>query len=671
MKKIACCFIALLTAAGVAYAQLPPPPVNLTAYPIPFASPYIRGGVALTWQIAKILPPVPMSTFRVYRSVDDSLSFTYLNMTDRTGYYDLDAPPGHTYFYFVTWVWMMPDSTIRESARSNIAWLTVGPSGGEITGKIDGTVTDSVTGAPVPHSRVAFYRRNAPFLAVPEAVSDSLGHYSAVLDTGTYLVLCNPPLPLLRPVMTFVAVTIYKPKWYKDAYDASHATPVGVTDGGTDVIDFALARFIFPAPAHLKGTVRDSAGSPLKGALVVISRTPQEMPLMSSAGAPVVDLPGETFSIPDIGCVRGVAWSGTTDSSGAFDAMVFTGRSYIAMAARPGYVPQFFDHKNTPAEATIIRVGGDTSGFDFNLNPVRPPQMYTISGVVRDSSGVMVPSRIIVFPLRSNAPRPARFAFTDSLGAYAVGHLLAGRYFVLAVPFCQYAPAFYKAGAFGVIRWKDADTVTVAGNVSGINVGVVRIHSGGVATLSGRVTSGGQGLGGVNVVALDAGGTAVGYGMTDGTGSYVIDALPGGTLSLTADLVGYDGAAASISVGPSQFALSQDFSLAVTTSVSAAPGVPRAFALGQNYPNPFNPSTRMEFALPVAGSVNLRVFNLLGQEVATILNGPEGAGNYVVVWDGRDGAGREMSSGVYFYRIDVRAVGGGTYSAVRKMLLVK
>ena len=672
MKRLRYCFIALLIGAGLAHAQLPPPPANLKVFPIPFESPLFRAGAELTWQIPKILPPVPRSAFRVYRSVDDSLSFKFLDMTDATGYADFTAFAGHTYFYYVTWVWMMPDSSVRESGRSNIAWIQVGPPGGVVTGKIEGTVTDSVSGAPVPHSRVAFFRRGAPYLVVPETISDSLGRYSAVLDTGTYLVLCNPPLPLGRPVMTFAAVNIYKSKWYKDAYDPAHATPVGVTDGGTDVIDFALARFFLPAPAHLKGTVRDSAGNALKGALVVISRTLQEMPLISSAGAPVVDLPGETFSIPDIGCVRGVAWTGMTDSSGAFDAVVFTGRSYIAMAARAGFVPQFFDHKNTPAEATIIRVSGDTSGFDFNLNPFRPPHMYTLGGDVRDSSGVMVPSRIIVFPLRPFAARAARFAFTDSLGAYTVGHLLAGKYIVLAVPFGPYAPAFYKAGAFGVIRWKDADTVTVAGNVAGIDIGVVRIHCTGVATLSGVVTSGGAALEGVNVVAQDAGGNAVGYGVTDGAGAYQIDALPEGALTLTADLPGYDGAGENISVGASQFALTQDFSLSVTTSLPSSRRAPQAYALEQNFPNPFNPSTRIEFVLPAAGSVNLRVFNLLGQEVATILNGPVTAGDHVAVWDGRDAAGRGMSSGVYFYRIDVRGSdGASTYSAVRKMLLVK
>jgi hypothetical protein len=667
--------LVFISMTGIALAQLPPAPVNLTAHAVPpsSASP-LPVGVLLNWQISKLLPPVPPSTFRVYRSVDDSASFTFLNATDKTEYADPQVVEGHVYYYYVTWVWFMPDSTIRESARSNLAWVKLGPSGGEKTGKIAGTVTDSVTGKPLPGARVMFFHSHSasPVLWVPQTWADSLGHYSAVLDTGTYLIECNPPLMMGRLVMSIMPFPVYKTKWYKDAADPAHATPVQVQDSMTFTADFALARFVLPTLVHLKGTVRDSSGSPLKGALVAITRTVQEMHVMASAGEAVTNLPGETIVVDNLGCIQGVAWRGLTDSTGAFDATVLSQRSYIALAAKGGYFPQFYDHKEIPSQATIIAVTGEMSGIDFNLNPYHPPQMYSISGIVWDSAGVRVPSRIIVFPLRSFAARPARFAFSDSLGAYTVDHLLSGRYIVMAVPFGKYAPAFYKAGAFGVIRWKDADTVSVTSDVTGIDIGVVQVHSSGVATLTGRVTSNGQGLEGVNVVAEDAGGAAVGYGMTDGTGSYAIDALPEGGATLTADLVGYNSAQQMISVGASQFVLSQDFSLGVTTSVAPGTGVAQTYALQQNYPNPFNPSTRISFSLPQAGAVTLKVFNLLGQEVATLLNSQLTAGSHQMDWDGRDAAGRVLSSGVYFYRIDVKGPdGGAAYSAIKKMMLLK
>jgi hypothetical protein len=89
--------------------------------------------------------------------------------------------------------------------------------------------------------------------------------------------------------------------------------------------------------------------------------------------------------------------------------------------------------------------------------------------------------------------------------------------------------------------------------------------------------------------------------------------------------------------------------------------IPRGFALTQNFPNPFNPSTRIGYTIPSPSRVVLKVYTLLGQEVATLVNDEENAGYKSVVWDG---AG--LANGVYFYRIQA-----GAFSAVKKMLLLK
>ena len=94
--------------------------------------------------------------------------------------------------------------------------------------------------------------------------------------------------------------------------------------------------------------------------------------------------------------------------------------------------------------------------------------------------------------------------------------------------------------------------------------------------------------------------------------------------------------------------------------------VPAAFALGQNYPNPFNPNTTIDFAIPFAGHVSLKVYNSLGEEVATLVSGMLTAGEKQVMWDGKDRYGKEVSSGVYIYKIET-----GGYVASRKMLLIK
>jgi hypothetical protein len=99
-------------------------------------------------------------------------------------------------------------------------------------------------------------------------------------------------------------------------------------------------------------------------------------------------------------------------------------------------------------------------------------------------------------------------------------------------------------------------------------------------------------------------------------------------------------------------------------------GIPATYALEQNYPNPFNPSTTIRFALPEPGHVSLRVYDLLGREVRTLVDDLHGAGYASAIWDGTSGAGLPVSSGIYFVRLEV-AGGGQPFTAHRRMLLVK
>ena len=94
--------------------------------------------------------------------------------------------------------------------------------------------------------------------------------------------------------------------------------------------------------------------------------------------------------------------------------------------------------------------------------------------------------------------------------------------------------------------------------------------------------------------------------------------------------------------------------------------IPSDFSLSQNYPNPFNPVTKLDYNLPLRSSVNISIYNVLGQEIKTLVNGVKEYGYHSVTWNGRDELGREMSSGVYFVRITSQG-----FTKTRKMLLVK
>jgi Secretion system C-terminal sorting domain/Right handed beta helix region len=99
----------------------------------------------------------------------------------------------------------------------------------------------------------------------------------------------------------------------------------------------------------------------------------------------------------------------------------------------------------------------------------------------------------------------------------------------------------------------------------------------------------------------------------------------------------------------------------VTTFASPTAGLPNGFELRQNYPNPFNPATVISFTLPKALTVNLTVYNILGQRVATLVNEVMPPGVHSVPFDGRN-----FASGVYFYRLEA-----GDFLSSRKMMLLK
>ena len=94
-------------------------------------------------------------------------------------------------------------------------------------------------------------------------------------------------------------------------------------------------------------------------------------------------------------------------------------------------------------------------------------------------------------------------------------------------------------------------------------------------------------------------------------------------------------------------------------------GLPEGFVLGPNYPNPFNPATVIPYELAAGAHVRLEVFNLLGQRVATLVDGYQAAGSHRAVWTATNAAGQAVSAGVYLYRL---TAGGAT--ATGRMVLV-
>ncbi len=125
----------------------------------------------------------------------------------------------------------------------------------------------------------------------------------------------------------------------------------------------------------------------------------------------------------------------------------------------------------------------------------------------------------------------------------------------------------------------------------------------------------------------------------------------------------FDTQTVAVADGSAQLQLSgtpvlveEDFATSVPESA-----VPISFELTQNYPNPFNPSTTIRFSLPQREHVTIKVFNVLGREVATLVDQELNRGKHVVTFDGKD-----LASGLYFYKLQA-----GQFTQVKKMILIK
>lgn len=112
--------------------------------------------------------------------------------------------------------------------------------------------------------------------------------------------------------------------------------------------------------------------------------------------------------------------------------------------------------------------------------------------------------------------------------------------------------------------------------------------------------------------------------------------------------------------------VSGDLNYVMSKSKEILDNIPDQYSLSQNYPNPFNPITKMDYELPKRSRVIISIYNVLGQEVKTLLNEEQNYGSHSILWNGVDQSGKAMSTGVYFARMTT-----DSFSQTKKMLLLK
>jgi hypothetical protein len=212
----------------------------------------------------------------------------------------------------------------------------------------------------------------------------------------------------------------------------------------------------------------------------------------------------------------------------------------------------------------------------------------------------------------------------------------------------------------------------VNGNtVTGIDIFVREITADhrGYTAITGKVTvnSGAESAAAGTIVYATTNSTIAGYGIADAGGLYLVNGLAPGTYTVAADLPGAEALqskSATVSYSPTGAPLGAvvDLSLTVVTDAEEVVATrPETFTLAQNYPNPFNPSTMISYQLPTAGHVELWVYDVLGREVAVLVNGVQNSCAHTVTFNAS-----ALASGVYVYRLSA-----GSMTDTKKMLFMK
>jgi hypothetical protein len=536
-------------------------------------------------------------------------------------------------------------------------------------GIVQGRVTDTLNATGIPNIIIevlqALNTNTASFgCYMYSARTDDNGYYRiSHIDPGVYKLRAVSPTPE------------YASQWYDGKFNPNDANKITISDSPSVTIANFTLRGRLPM-ITVTGLVTDTNLLPIKVANIFFVRSGFALNTKD-----VDDDYREYFNMN--------AWWGDfkldgksqhvyhtkVDSLGKYSLHIPQG-SYIAFAKARGYATEFYLEQSDLLSANLLVLQHDSAGINFTLVPLPPVVLGTITGSVLDSlQDIGVPSRIIAYRDRwtshdsFNSFR-SYVVDTDSLGAFTVDSLLPGSYFVFAVPLGNYAPAFYSTDTAST-RWKKATRVVINGNtVNDINIYVHKIPSiaNGYSSISGaiRFSSGSASMAGALVYA-NRNGVVSGYAITNEKGNYSIEGLVPGTYTVTVDKLGYTetaskSATVSYSTTGNPVTATVDFLIDEVTGVTqTSTQQPTQFMLEQNFPNPFNPSTSIDYALNQSGIVTLKVYNLLGQEVRTLVNGFQNAGSYHATFNAQG-----LSSGIYFYRLQSQNI-----IQTRKMILLQ
>ncbi len=515
-----------------------------------------------------------------------------------------------------------------------------------VSGTIEGIVLDE-NGKPMPNSFVEFIPSTPENYNYSYVRTDAKGKYSVEVGIGDYYVSCSlnnfdstkfDGTQLSLPVQLF----------YENALTIEDATIISVKENQTKTdINFTVPA-IKKIEVVITGSVKDDSGNGIEGAEIVAW------------------LDNYFYACVDSASMENIA---TTDANGNY-TLTISQESYEPLnitlfAYKEGFVVEYYNEKSEWYFADVITVNesGAKENINFTLSNESAIYGNSISGKVSDKDGNGL-ADIFVSALNIDGYSWEKSS-TDVDGNYTIQNLKEEDYVISFFSFDSFIPELYN----DVLTWEEATPVKASGDVLGIDAVLAKGEAGiwdSSRAIIGNISDvAGKALANVVVVLKNNAGKAVASARTDAKGNYRSVTKSNQIGEVIVSKVGYKSITKSLdkySPVANTVILNVSLKKSVTDVDNSSLGtIPSKFALQQNFPNPFNPTTVINFSLPVSQNVKLEVFNLLGENIVTLLNKPMSAGNHKYEFDASN-----FNSGLYLYRIST-----GSFVDVKKMMLLK
>ncbi|MEP0862225.1 MAG: carboxypeptidase regulatory-like domain-containing protein [Ignavibacterium sp.] len=368
--------------------------------------------------------------------------------------------------------------------------------------------------------------------------------------------------------------------------------------------------------------------------------------------------------------------STSTDTNGAYSSLLPKG-TYTIAAEKDGYQTTFYGNTSDPYFAYPVDID---SGQTINLNlslPFIGNTGYTITGNLIDSVGnILVNKGVVVIRKGTHTPTLLKgnvalsdsnvyAAFVHPDGSYSITVRDTAYYYVQGFS-DYYLPSYYNDEGLPAVYWQDADSVFINQILYDKNIVMKRDSSYGGGNAFGNLIipfTDSDAMKGISVFArsLDNG-TLYSYNFVKSDGNFRVSNLPYGRYQLIAQKIGYPFSLSEPFIIDSVNQSVNNISIVFnTSSVEDSFIIPETIILNQNYPNPFNPVTKISWQTEIGGKQILKIFDVLGNEVATLLDEQLPPGNYEITFDAHN-----LTSGFYFYQLTA-----GDFIKTRKMILIK